>query len=129
MKLYRSEWEELRSIVIFKMINSNTQYNDLINYSIRVAYNQFKDEIKRKEIVVKSSTFENLDLKESKLLTKISEDKSNLKRMYNAHVFEVVWQCKGNILEAQRKIKLPYFEVRKAFVEYKQYLEDYFKEL
>ena len=109
------------------MINSNTQYNDLINYSIRVAYNQFKDEIKRKEIVVKTSNFDNLDLKESKLLAKISEDKSNLKRMYNAHVFEIVWQCKGNILEAQRKIKLPYFEVRKAFVEYKQYLEDYFK--
>ena len=128
--MYRTEWEELRSAVIFKIMNSNCHNQDIIRLSIQVAYNIFKNEIKRKDYGVnKSTTFDNLDLKESKLLAKISEDKSNLKRMYNAHVFEIVWQCKGNILEAQRKIKLPYFEVRKAFVEYKQYLEDYFKEL
>jgi molybdenum-dependent DNA-binding transcriptional regulator ModE len=47
--------------------------------------------------------------------------------MYWANIYDILITNKGNILKAQRQIKLPYFEVRKAVREYEQYLKDYFK--
>jgi hypothetical protein len=62
-----------------------------------------------------------------KLTEKVNQDKNDFKRMYWANIYDILITHKGNILKAQRQIKLPYFEVRKAVREYEQYLKDYFK--
>jgi hypothetical protein len=62
-----------------------------------------------------------------KLTEKVNQDKNDFKRMYWANIYDILITHKGNILKAQKQIKLPYFEVRKAVREYEQYLKDYFK--
>lgn len=145
-KLYGQDWEELRSIVIERIIHkTELENNNMIAYSIQCAYNSFKNEIKRSSLYVDDDMVNhyitkgkisdlNLDYKiwfeESldKLTEKVNADKNDFKRMYWANIYDILIRHKGNILKAQRQIKLPYFEVRKAVREYEDYLKDYFKD-
>jgi hypothetical protein len=160
-KLYGQDWEELRSIVIERIIHKTELENtNMIAYSIQCAYNSFKNNIKRDSLI----TYEDLSIHDSKyvsvglirdcvnanikkekrdeinleykvwfensldkLTEKVNADKNDFKRMYWANIYDILITHKGNILKAQRQIKLPYFEVRKAVREYEQYLKDYFK--
>jgi hypothetical protein len=160
-KLYGQDWEELRSIVIERIIHKTELENtNMIAYSIQCAYNSFKNNIKKDSLI----TYEDISLHDSryvscgllrdcvnanikkekrdelnleykiwfeksldKLSEKVNQDKNDFKRMYWANIYDILITHKGNILKAQKQIKLPYFEVRKAVREYEQYLKDYFK--
>jgi hypothetical protein len=137
-KLYGQDWEELRSIVIERIIHkTELENNNMIAYSIQCAYNSFKNEIKHNRSVVLDFDFEELktdiekkqsfEINLEKLTEKVNADKNDFKRMYWANIYDILIRHKGNILKAQRQIKLPYFEVRKAVREYEDYLKDYFK--
>jgi hypothetical protein len=137
-KLYGQDWEELRSIVIERIIHkTGLENNNMIAYSIQCAYNSFKNEIKHNRSVVLDFDFEELktdiekkqsfEINLEKLTEKVNADKNDFKRMYWANIYDILIRHKGNILKAQRQIKLPYFEVRKAVREYEDYLKDYFK--
>lgn len=142
-KLYGQDWEELRSIVIERIIHKTELENtNMIAYSIQCAYNTFKNNIKKHSLTYDESGLlligiENpkseiedkklFEIKLDKLIEKVNQDKNNAKRMYGANIYDIVIKHKGNILNAQKQIKLPYFEVRKAVREYEEYLKDYFK--
>jgi hypothetical protein len=140
-KLYGQDWEELRSIVIEKIIHKTELENtNMIAYSIQCAYNSFKNNIKKDSLMVSGLIFADIEnpnsdieekklfeIKLDKLIEKVNQDKNNAKRMYGANIYDILITHKGNILKAQKQIKLPYFEVRKAVREYEQYLKDYFK--
>jgi hypothetical protein len=140
-KLYGEDWEELRSIVIERIIHKTELENtNMIAYSIQCAYNSFKNNIKKDSLMVSGLIFADIEtpnsdieekklfeIKLDKLIEKVNQDKNNAKRMYGANIYDILITHKGNILKAQRQIKLPYFEVRKAVREYEQYLKDYFK--
>jgi hypothetical protein len=137
-KLYGSDWEELRSLTIETMITRPLVNINLINLSMTIAGNIFKNNYnfnkKFEECdltnVAYQSTHELKELQEicsQKLVKKIESDKSNIKRMYEANVFDIYIKSNCNILKAQRKIKLPYFEIYSRVQDYKTYLIDYFK--
>jgi hypothetical protein len=161
-KLYGQDWEELRSIVIERIIHKTELENtNMIAYSIQCAYNSFKNNIKKNSLIsYEDISLDGRDRKQpygtlrkcvnayttnekrdelsldykvwiehslDKLTEKVNQDKNDFKRMYWANIYDILITHKGNILKAQRQIKLPYFEVRKAVREYEQYLKDYFK--
>jgi hypothetical protein len=140
-KLYGQDWEELRSIVIERIIHKTELENtNMIAYSIQCAYNSFKNNIKKDSLMVSGLSLVGIENPKSeieykeyfefaldKLTEKVNQDKNDFKRMYWANIYDILITHKGNILKAQKQIKLPYFEVRKAAREYEQYLKDYFK--
>jgi hypothetical protein len=137
-KLYGSDWEELRSLTIETMITRPIVNINLINLSMTIAGNIFKNNYnfnkKFEECDLTNVAYQsNHELKElteicsQKLFKKIEADKSNIKRMYEANVFDIYIKSNCNILKAQRKIKLPYFEIYSRVQDYKSYLIDYFK--
>ncbi len=136
-KLYCEDWEELRSMVIESILKRPELNNsNLVAYSIQCAYNTFKNEIKKPnlvnldfDVVEPISNIESKKIFEvnfDKLTEKISNDKNDIKYMYWANIYDVLIKNNMNILKAQKKIKLPYFEVRKAVREYESYLKYFF---
>lgn len=140
-KLYGTDWEELRSIVIENVLKrSELVNNNIVGYSIKTAYNIFKNEIKRKkeyttedilsEVANPPSRLEYLkfiDTSLTMLIKKVNEDKNNIALMYKAHTFDVYMKNGFRISKAQRQIKLSYHEVYTTIKEYEDYLKDYFK--
>lgn len=111
---------------------------NLINLSMTIAGNIFKNQYnfnKRfEECDLSNIAYQsNHELKQlteicsQKLIEKIEADKSNIKRMYEANVFDIYLKNDCNINEVQRKIKLPYTELYNRVQNYKDYLIDYFK--
>lgn len=111
---------------------------NLINLSMTIAGNIFKNQYnfnkKFEECdlsnIAYQSTHELKELQEicsQKLVKKIEADKSNIKRMYEANVFDIYLKSDCNINKVQKKIKLPYTELYTRVHKYKDYLIDYFK--
>ena len=140
-KLYGQDWEELRSLTIETMITRPLVNINLISLAITIANNIFKNNWNYNKKFVEFWEFEltnmpyqsNHELKElteicsQKLVKKIEADKSNIKRMYEANVFDIYMKSNCNINNAQKQIKLPYKELYLRVQDYKSYLIDYFK--
>lgn len=137
-KLYGQDWEELRSLTIETMITRPIVNINLINLSMTIAGNIFKNNYnfnkKFEDCDLSNVAYQsNHELKQlteicsQKLIAKIEADKSNIKRMYEANVFDIYLKNECNINEVQRKIKLPYTELYNRVQNYKDYLIDYFK--
>jgi hypothetical protein len=140
-KLYGQDWEELRSIVIERIIHKTELENtNMIAYSIQCAYNTFKNKIKRNIEYTTQDALNQLpnppskldylkfiDTSLSMLIKKVNEDKNNIALMYKAHTFDVYMKNDFIISRAQKQIKLSYHEVYTTIKEYEQYLKDYFK--
>lgn len=128
----------MRSKVIFHIINKNQTdkpytNENLTQLAIKLCYRFFYLEISERKFNHVKHEFIDFDLLEHHLNSKIAKDKTNEKRLYHAMVFELIYyKHNENIYAAfnelkERNLKITYFELRKAYIEYKNYIQYYFK--
>lgn len=132
--LVGSEWEELRSQTIMKLVEKKENIKiseNLDYYAIKTARNIFINNLKKSKELQGVDDLEylisDIESEERELYLKakriIEKDLLSDKRMYNAMVFMGVIEY-GTIDKYAAAVKIPYIEIYNANKEYKTYLKN-----